>query len=102
MWRDVQRTQLGNMVGAVIGLVLAHGDATAALGLGLEHVFRRARLGCSHGIRHLTPFARIKLAEGSAQLLKNVTHKLPDLAQRVVFRTGLLSAHHQSRARGSH
>jgi hypothetical protein len=55
VWRDVQRTQLGQVIDGVIGHVLADGDATAAFsGLGLEHVFRRAPLGRSCSMRDPT------------------------------------------------
>lgn len=59
MGRDVHRSQLGHMVGGVIGLVFADGDATAVfLGLGLEHLFRGAPLGCSCGMRDRPSTAR--------------------------------------------
>src|SRR6476660_190174 len=48
MRRDVDGAKLGDMIGRVIGLVLAGGDAAAGdLGVGLEHRLRRAALGGS-------------------------------------------------------
>src|SRR5262249_57717734 len=46
MRRDVDRAQIGHMIGRVIGLVFAHCDAaTGLLGFGLEHHLRSAALG---------------------------------------------------------
>ena len=52
MRRDVDGAQIGDMIGCVIGLVLADRDAAAGgLALGLEHGLRGAALGGAVGVR---------------------------------------------------
>src|SRR5215210_4735409 len=49
---DVDGAQMGHVIGGVIGLVFAYGDAaTGLLGFGLEHRLRSTALGCSIGER---------------------------------------------------
>ena len=52
MRRDVPGAKMGYMIGRVIGLVFAGGDATASgFALGLEHDLRGAALGGAIGVR---------------------------------------------------
>src|ERR1700749_4540891 len=52
MRRDIERAQIGHMIGGVIGLIFANRYAAAGLlGFGLEHDLRSAALGSAGGKR---------------------------------------------------
>ena len=66
VWRDVQRAQLGHMVGGGIGFVLADRNAaTAFLGPCLENVFLSTPLGRSRGMRGPTIASSVKNSEAT-------------------------------------